>query len=243
VVEEEVVEEEETRRGDPSDLLLPTPQQNFPPPATVLPPPITTGFTAFAPPPPPAPASAPVPAPAPAPAMTPTTTSRIEQRRAKEEETLNRREKDAVFKLQQAERQKQINKETASSIQKRVVGQVQSWAQKKSLIRMLVTLDKIMSPDRIALPSLKLRLTSTASDVRTAYKQALRCVHPDKLSNASMEDRVRGEYVFNALREAFARTNNQGGGGDTQRRGSGGSGASGGTTSSPRNQPVWAQRW
>ena len=162
---------------------------------------------------------------------------------------ISKREKDAIQKLQNVERQKKINMETIESIQGRLKDEVQKWAHQKSLIRMLVTLDKIMPSNRISLPTFKLRLSSTSSDVRTAYKQALRCVHPDKLSNATMEDRVRGEYVFNALRVAFAKNSKSNANNATSntmqqqyqqqrdpRTGLPMGGAS-------PNRPIWEQRW
>ena len=83
--------------------------------------------------------------------------------------------------------------------------QVQRWATKKSLIRMLCTLEKIMPRDRVPLPKLDLRPNSTAADVKKAYKHALRAVHPDKLATASVDDRVRADFVFSALRESYER--------------------------------------
>ena len=49
-------------------------------------------------------------------------------------------------------------------------------------------------------PPLKLRLTSTAADVKRAYRKALRAVHPDKLAQASLTDRLVAEHVFSASR-------------------------------------------
>jgi len=189
-------------------------------------------------PPPPPPPPLPTTTQPPVPTFVPkdSTNQRIEERRLREELDLTKREKDAISKLQRAELQNKIQMETIDSIQGRLCEEVKQWAHKKSLIRMLVTLDKIMP--RVALPTLKLRLSSTSSDVKTAYKQALRCVHPDKLSKATTEDRVRGEYVFNALREAFAKkgsSNNflQKKYDPSQHN----------VNPNNPNKPVWAQRW
>ena len=166
----------------------------------------------------------PSPSPPPPPSFNSTdvTNQRIEERRLREELDAQQREIKAVQKLRSSEQQKQQEANEITSVQGRLRSEVQQWAINKSLIRMLCTLDKIMGTD-ITLPTLKLRLSSTSSDVKTAYKQALRCVHPDKLRSATTNDRVRGEYVFNALREAYTRSNENGG------------------MFGPT--PVWAKRW
>ena len=165
-----------------------------------------------------------LPSPPPPPSFNSTdvTNQRIEERRLREELDAQQREIKAVQKLRSSEQQKQQEANEITSVQGRLRSEVQQWAINKSLIRMLCTLDKIMGTD-ITLPTLKLRLSSTSSDVKTAYKQALRCVHPDKLRSATTNDRVRGEYVFNALREAYTRSNENGG------------------MFGPT--PVWAKRW
>ena len=222
--------------------MLPTPekrrqQQQPPPPLLPTVSSFDTTSTTFFTAPPPVSSSAAAPPP---PTFRPSdvTNQRIEERRLREELEKQQREKDAVAKLRGEERRKEAEAEETASIQGKLRHEVQHWAMNKSLIRMLCTLDKIMPPDRIALPTLKLRLSSTTADVKTAYKQALRCVHPDKLSTATTNDRVRGEYVFNALREAFAKSSENGGTvfGPVN-------GGSGGGYDSGNNRPLWAQRW
>ena len=135
------------------------------------------------------------------------------------------RAQQRVSDLQQAQKAEQKTKEDTHRVQARQVKAVTSWARGKSLIRMLTTLGEIM-PGRC--PPLKLRLSSKASDVKRAYKQALRAVHPDKLPGASLTERVRGEAVFNALREAHATATRI-----EQERSSGGT----------ANRPIWSRRW
>ena len=105
-----------------------------------------------------------------------------------------------------------------------------------------------MPRERVSLPKLDLRISSTAADVKRAYKQALRAVHPDKLATASVDDRVRGEFVFSALREAYSRAEKLKE--DKERgvaanaaspRGVGRRRRSSGTAG--QNSPAWSQRW
>ena len=193
------------------------------------------------------------PPPSAPPAYTPSrgTNQRIEERRLREELVTQQRAEQKGRQLRQAEQVHKAQARQTERVQGTIKDQVQRWAVKKSLIRMLCTLEKIMPRERVPLPKLDLRLSSTAADVKRAYKQALRAVHPDKLATASVDDRVRGEFVFSALRESYARSEKlkedkergratnaaspRGGGGvGGKRRGSAGAGM---------DSPAWSRRW
>ena len=157
------------------------------------------------------------------------------------------RAEQKVRQLRQAEQVHKAQARQTERVQGTIKDQVQRWAAKKSLIRMLCTLEKIMPGDRVSLPKLDLRLSSTAADVKRAYKQALRAVHPDKLATASVDDRVRGEFVFSALRESYARSEKLK---EDKERGRATNAASprgvvGGKrrSSAGMNSPAWSRRW
>ena len=176
------------------------------------------------------------------------TNQRIEERRLREELVTQQRAEKKVRQLRQAEQVHKAQARQTERVQGTIKDQVQRWAAKKSLIRMLCTLEKIMPRERVSLPKLDLRISSTAADVKRAYKQALRAVHPDKLATASVDDRVRGEFVFSALREAYSRAEKLKE--DKERgvaanaaspRGVGRRRRSSGTAG--QNSPAWSQRW
>ena len=138
------------------------------------------------------------------------TNQRIEEWRLRRELVTQQPPEQKVRQLRQEEQvhAEQVHKAQACQterVQGTIKDQVQRWATKKSLIRMLCTLEKIMPRDRVPLPKLDLRPNSTAADVKKAYKHALRAVHPDKLATASVDDRVRAGFVFSALRESYER--------------------------------------
>ena len=92
--------------------------------------------------------------------------------------------------------------EMRKQYQDSVTLEVKKWAKGKSFIRLLTTIHAIL-PSRA--PKLKLNLRSTASDIKLAYKKALRAVHPDKMAGAPAPDRLKAEYIFNALRDGYAK--------------------------------------
>ena len=189
-----------------------------------------------------------IPAPAAGPDYTPShvTNQRIEERRLREELLTKQRAERKVRQLQHAEQIRKDEARQTERVQGTIKDQVQRWASNKSLIRMLCTLEKIMPRDRISLPKLDLRLRSTAADVKKAYKQALRAVHPDKLATARVDDRVRGEFVFNALRESYAKAERLKEDKERGRSSIIGSPRSSNKRRSSGNNlshPAWSQRW
>ena len=145
------------------------------------------------------------PPPATPPMYTPSrgTNQRIEERRLREELVTQQRAEKKCVNLGR------LNKFTSTSASDRAAGHHKGssaalGSQEKLNSYALYTRENHASREGFA-SKLDLRISSTAADVKRAYKQALRAVHPDKLATASVDDRVRGEFVFSALREAYSR--------------------------------------
>ena len=134
--------------------------------------------------------------------MDPAIRMKIEKRKGEEEHERERRASERVLKMKLAEMERQRSEHDVKRFQDSADLQVRKWAQGKSFIRLLTTIHTIL-PSRA--PKLKLTLRSTASDIKLAYKKALRAVHPDKMAGAPAPDRLKAEYIFNALRDGYTK--------------------------------------
>ena len=92
-----------------------------------------------------------------------------------------------------------LMREQADEVENEVNRRVTAWAKGKDLKRMLVTLHLLLPK---VVPRVRLGLVHDEADVRRAYKQALRKVHPDKLSSnpdLAVADRLAAQRVFSIL--------------------------------------------
>eukprot|EP00940_MAST-03C_sp_MAST-3C-sp2_P000767 g767.t1 len=128
---------------------------------------------------------------------------KVEARLQQEQMETEARQEERLRRLREEEERSQKEAECAAALTSKIDRKTEEWAKNKALHVLLRTLPEIL-PHISASKFPTLNRDAGTSEIKRAYRKALRIVHPDKQKNRVLEERLLAQRVFSTLVKAQA---------------------------------------